>query len=141
MIMNRRLSRLTCLCLVLALLAAPSGRDCRPTVIAAERLQAASLIINEYMADPPDGPSGDANGDGTRDSSQDEFIEIINAGLLPLDIGGFTISDATSVRFTFPGGRIPAGDAALVFGGGRPSGAFGNATANGLVFVAGGSGL
>ncbi|HWP43569.1 MAG TPA: lamin tail domain-containing protein, partial [Blastocatellia bacterium] len=101
-----------------------------------------ALIINEYLADPPDGAAGDANGDGSRDSSEDEFVELVNAGPAPLDISGFTISDAAQVRFTVPAGKIiPAGEAAIVFGGGTPVGDFGNAAANGLVFSAGGAGL
>jgi hypothetical protein len=104
--------------------------------------QTATLVINEYLADPPDGAAGDANGDGTRDATQDEFVEIVNSGAAPLDISLFTIGDATQTRFTFPAGKIiPPGEAAVVFGGGTPTGAFGNATANGLVFAVGGSGL
>ncbi|HWO01200.1 MAG TPA: lamin tail domain-containing protein, partial [Blastocatellia bacterium] len=104
--------------------------------------QVVTLIINEYLADPPDGAAGDANGDGTRDAAQDEFVEMVNNGTDPLPIGGFTISDATQVRFTIPAGKIiPPGEAAVVFGGGNPTGAFGNAAANGLVFAAGGPGL
>jgi hypothetical protein len=104
--------------------------------------QAVMLIINEYMASPPAGAAGDANGDGTRSATQDEFIELVNTDTVPLDISGFTISDATQVRFTFPANKIiPAGEAAVIFGGGTPTGAFGNAMANGLVFAVGGSGL
>jgi hypothetical protein len=110
--------------------------------IAAVSPQTATLVINEYLADPPDGTAGDANGDGIRDSTQDEFVEVVNSGAAPLDIGSFTISDATSTRFTFPAGKIiPPGEAAVVFGGGTPTGSFGNTTANGLVFAASGSGL
>jgi hypothetical protein len=105
-------------------------------------VQAVSLIINEYQADPADGIAGDANGDGTRSASQDEFVELVNTGSSPLDVSGFTISDAAQVRFIFPQGKIiPVGEAAVVFGGGTPTGAFGNARNNGLVFAVGGSGL
>ncbi|HZM90726.1 MAG TPA: lamin tail domain-containing protein [Blastocatellia bacterium] len=108
--------------------------------------QIVPLIINEYLADPAGSASadltGDANGDGTRDSADDEFIEVVNNGAAPLNVGLFTISDATQVRFTFPAGRvIPPGESAVVFGGGTPTGAFGNAGANGLVFTAGAGGL
>jgi hypothetical protein len=108
--------------------------------------QAATLIINEYLADVPGANAadlaGDANGDGSRSASQDEFVELVNTGLLPLNISGFTISDATQVRYTIPSGKIiPAGDAAVIFGGGTPTGTFGNAAANGLVFAIGGGGL
>lgn len=108
--------------------------------------QLASIIINEYLADPagsgPGDLAGDANGDGVRDSSSDEFVEIVNSGSAPVTIGLFTISDASQVRFTVPAGKfIPPGEAAIVFGGGNPTGAFGNAAANGLVFTAGSGGL
>src|ERR1044072_1196848 len=104
--------------------------------------QTANLFLNKYQTDPADGIAGDANGDGTRSASQDEFIELVNAGSAPLDISGFTISDAAQVRFTFPQGKIiPVGETAVIFGGGTPTGAFGNARNNGLVFAVGGSGL
>ncbi len=105
-------------------------------------LQSATLIINEYLADPPSGPAGDANGDGTPNTTQDEFVELVNNGPSPVDISGFTISDAIQIRFTVPSGKIvPPGESVVVFGGGTPTGAFGNAAANGLVFAAGGAGL
>jgi Lamin Tail Domain/IPT/TIG domain len=100
--------------------------------------QAVMLVINEYLADPPAGIAGDANGDGLRDSAQDEFIELVNNDIAPLNISGFTISDSVQVRFTIPAGKIiPPGEAAVIFGGGTPTGAFGNAMANGLVFAVG----
>ena len=93
--------------------------------------------INEFMADPPDGLIGDANGDGNRDSAQDEFVEIVNRTGAPFEVGGFTLRDADSLRFTFPPGAvIPGGESAVVFGGGNPQGDFGNARANGLLFTA-----
>ena len=108
--------------------------------------QTATLTINEYLADPAGSGSGDlegdANGDGIRSSADDEFVEIVNYGAVPLDVGLFTISDSTQIRFTIPAGKvIPPGESAVVFGGGSPTGAFGNATANGLVFTAGAGGL
>ena len=100
------------------------------------------LVINEFLAVPPSGAAGDANGDGSRSASQDEFVELVNTGPTTLDVGGFTIGDSVQTRFTFPSGKtIPAGEAAIVFGGGTPSGSFGNCRANGLVFAAGGAGL
>ncbi|HEX8090581.1 MAG TPA: IPT/TIG domain-containing protein, partial [Blastocatellia bacterium] len=96
-----------------------------------------AIGINEFLADPPDGAAGDANGDGIRDSSQDEFIEVINRTAAPVNVGGFSVRDADAVRFTFPPGAIvPAGEVAIVFGGGSPRAEFGNTTANGLVFTA-----
>ena len=49
---------------------------------------------------------------------------------------------AIQVRHVFPAGTvIPAREAAVVFGGGTPTGDFGNAAANGLVFTASSGGL
>lgn len=104
--------------------------------------QSSPIIINEYLADPASGDAGDANGDGATNTTQDEFVELVNAGPLALDISGFTISDSAQIMFTIPAGKIiPPGEAAVIFGGGNPTGEFGNAAANGLVFAVGGSGL
>lgn len=85
------------------------------------------LIINEVNYDPADGTAGDANGDGVRDPNQDEFVEIYNDSLA-YDISGFTLSDASSVRHTFPAGTIiPSKGVMVVFGGGTPTGSFGGA--------------
>src|SRR6185295_17909453 len=97
----------------------------------------AAVGINEYLADPPDGLAGDANHDGVRDSAQDEFIEVVNRTDMPVNVSGFAIRDADSLRFTFPAGAtIPPGEVAVIFGGGSPTGEFGNASVNGLVFTA-----
>ncbi len=86
-----------------------------------------SWVINEIHADPAAGLDGDANGDGTRDSSQDEFVEIVNNSDQDMDISGWRISDAVAVRHTFPEGSVvPSGCSVTVFGGGTPTGAFGN---------------
>lgn len=96
------------------------------------------LLINEVLANPDStAAAGDANGDGTPSENQDEFVELLNATGSPIDVSLATLSDNASVRFTFPSGTvIPAGEAAVVFGGGSPSGEFGNARVLGLVFTA-----
>ncbi len=89
------------------------------------------LVLNEILYDPhpddpPAVPNGDANGDGDRQGSQDEFIEIVNTGDSSLDISGLIIRDAVAVRHVFPAGTILApGQAVVVFGGGTPTGDFG----------------
>jgi len=101
-----------------------------------------AVLISEIHADPEGTILGDANGDGVRNATSDEFIEIVNTAFTPLDVSGYTLSDAVQVRFTFPAGSvIPPREAAVVFGGGTPIGAFGNAMANGLVFTSGGLSL
>lgn len=83
-----------------------------------------SLIFNEILFDPP--AAGDANGDGTRDGVEDEFIELVNNSDAPVDLSGWAIADSVETRHTFPEGTIvPSGEAIVVFGGGTPTGTFG----------------
>ncbi|MFL5351461.1 lamin tail domain-containing protein [Archangium sp.] len=73
----------------------------------------AKVIINEILANEP----GSAT-DG-------EFVELVNVGGTSIDISGWTVSDATSVRHTFPTGTVlGVGKAIAVFGGstGIPAG-------------------
>ncbi|MDT7542925.1 MAG: large repetitive protein [Acidobacteriota bacterium] len=90
---------------------------------AALRVRPLSLTINEVLVDPPEGAAGDANRDGTRSASQDEFVEIVNAADADIDLGSYQLTtratngvDAT--RHAFPRGTIlAAGTAVAVFGG------------------------
>lgn len=85
------------------------------------------FIINEVLYDPASGSAGDANGDGTRDANGDEFIEFFNSGP-EIDLTGYTISDASRLRHTFPAGSIvPKNGVIVVFGSGNPTGTFGGA--------------
>ncbi|VAW42332.1 hypothetical protein MNBD_GAMMA01-1105 [hydrothermal vent metagenome] len=85
-----------------------------------------NLVINEFLADPASGIDGDANGDGVRDSTDDEFVEIYNNSGAPVNISNWTLSDAVSVRHTFPNGTIiPANCSIVIFGGDTATGAFG----------------
>ena len=85
------------------------------------------LMINEVLYDPPSGISGDANGDGTREAQEDEFIEFVNLGGT-LDLSGYTVHDNAQERHIFPQGTVlPSGGVLVLFGGGNPTGAFGNA--------------
>ena len=87
---------------------------------------AQTLIINEFLADPATDITGDANGDGTRDASQDEFVELNNTSASPIDISSWTLADGYAVRHVFPSGTvIPAACGIIVFGGGSPTGTFG----------------
>ncbi|MEE9617046.1 MAG: ExeM/NucH family extracellular endonuclease, partial [Anaerolineae bacterium] len=94
-----------------------------------------ALVINEFLADPASGLAGDANGDGVRDSGDDEFIEVVNNSDSDVDISGWTLSDGYGVRHTFLEGTVVSANCAVVvFGGGTPTGGFGGAvvqTANG----------
>lgn len=84
---------------------------------------AQNVVINEIHADPASGSAGDANGDGTRSSSQDEFVELVNVGGSAVDLSGWQISDAVKVRHTFAAGTtLDPGKFVVVFGGGSPTG-------------------
>lgn len=86
------------------------------------------FIINEVLYDPAADLAGDANGDGFREAQEDEFIEFYNSAPDPLDLSGYTISDADQLRHTFPSGTvIPSNGVIVVFGGGTPTGSFGGA--------------
>ena len=108
----------------------PAAAACQPTSAAASR----ALVINELLADPP--TTGDANADGVRDPSDDEFVELVNAGTSPLCLAGWTLGDAgASVRHVFPlGTLLQPGRALVVFGGGIPTGRFGGATVQWAAF-------
>jgi hypothetical protein len=75
------------------------------------------LVLNEIHADPHL-TQGDANGDGVVSSDGDEFVELVNVTARPLALGGVTISDGLSARYTFPDAEVLAsGCAVVVFGG------------------------
>lgn len=87
----------------------------------------AAIIINEFLADPANGLAGDANADGTRSASDDEFVELINTNNVSVDLSGWKIHDSTALRHVFPSGSVvSAYGYFVVFGGGDVS-AFTNA--------------
>jgi predicted extracellular nuclease len=87
-----------------------------------------TVVINEILADPASGLAGDANGDGVRSATEDEFVEIVNNSDDNINISGWELADGYKVRHVFPGGTVvPAHCAIVVFGGGTPTGAFGGA--------------
>ena len=84
------------------------------------------IVINELLADPPDGLAGDANHDGVRNASDDEFLELVNPTERDLDLIGYQIetrgfnSNTDVIRHRFTNRTIiPAGTAVVVFGGGN----------------------
>ncbi|NUO82108.1 lamin tail domain-containing protein [candidate division KSB1 bacterium] len=98
---------------------------------------AGGWVINEIHADPH-ATLGDANGDGVVNTTQDEFVEIVNVSGAAVDISGWTLSDAVGMRHTFPSGTMVDEQCCVViFAGGTPTGAFGA----GLVQVASGGQL
>jgi len=87
-------------------------------------------LITEILYAVPTGADGDANADGIRQVSGDEFIEIVNPHNKPIDLRGWTITDkrgseksksgaprSGAVRFTFPPCMLKPGQTAVVFNG------------------------
>jgi len=72
---------------------------------------ATDLIINEIMSDPG---SLDTNGDGTPDTSDDEFIEIVSLAAGTLDLSGLVVTDESSGNFVIPAGTCLEPNQALV---------------------------
>lgn len=91
---------------------------------------AGGVVIAEILADPPPGDRGDANADGVRDPSDDEFVELVNTGTEPVCLAGWTLGDASDAeRHVFPlGGALAPRKTLVIFGGGVPTGRFGGAT-------------
>lgn len=88
------------------------------TTVTNEDNEITDLVVNEVLADP-DETTGDANGDGTVSTQDDEFVELYNTTGSALDISGYKLSDGASERHVFPNGTvIPAGGTIVVFGGG-----------------------
>ena len=109
----------------LDLLVQSDGRASNPVSVTFTGDPTRDVLINEALADPPDGIAGDANHDGVRDSADDEFIELVNTTTHDIDISGYQLlsrsSSATTdtLRHTFAAGTIlPACAAVVVFGGG-----------------------
>jgi len=91
------------------------------------------FVINEINADPssnPDGTyaDGDANGDGEGHYGDDEFVELVNYSGDAIDMGNWTLADATGTRHVFPIGTVLEDQCSMIlFGGGTPTGDFGGA--------------
>jgi hypothetical protein len=80
-----------------------------------------AVIFNELLTDGT--TNEDANGDGTIDAMEDEFVELVNVSGSAVDMTGWTLSekdwDIHLPRHTFAAGTTPAPNVALViFGGG-----------------------
>jgi len=100
------------------------GRDGNPVTVTFSGDTARDIVINEFLADPPEDSDGDANHDGTRNASQDEFIELFNSTPKDIDLSGyqlFTRGASDVLRHRFAAGTIlQSCTAIVVFSGGNP---------------------
>ena len=79
------------------------------------------LVLHEVLMSVPAGLEGDANGDGTRDAYEDEFVELLNVTASWLDLHGVQVVVGERARYTFGQDCLAPGHGAVVFGG--PKGA------------------
>lgn len=78
-----------------------------------------AIVINEFLADPPLGLAGDANRDGARHSSDDEFVEIFNLEDGDADLSLWSLWDLVRLRHEFgEGSLLGAHERLVIFGGG-----------------------
>lgn len=99
--------------LVLWLLAATLAASLVARLVPLVKAQAAGdLRVAEILA----GPARDWDGDGVYDSRGDEWVEVINNGLAPLDLAPYRIADADStIRYELSGMLLP-GEVRLITG-------------------------
>ncbi len=84
-------------------------------------------LITEVLYAVPTGEKGDANADGVRQTSGDEFIELVNPHDRPINLKGYRLRDAAGLNpsekglgkldFTFPACELVPGEVAVVFNG------------------------
>ena len=67
----------------------------------------AMIMISEIHADPATGVAGDADNNGVRSSTGDEFVEIFNGGTTAIDLTGWQLDDATQTRHVFAHTLMP----------------------------------
>ena len=87
------------------------GPTCGPAPVAGD------LVINEVLFDPPG--TFDANLDGTPNTTQDEFVEIVNASGGALNLLGVKLGDASNAaNYTFGALCLGSHEALVVYGKG-----------------------
>jgi len=79
-------------------------------------------MIVEVLFAVPGGDTGDANGDGKRHVSGDEFVELTNPHDKPIQLRGYKLTDSNpadkgQLRFVFPVLEIEPGETIVVFNG------------------------
>ncbi|MFB6264958.1 MAG: hypothetical protein ABEL76_15245 [Bradymonadaceae bacterium] len=76
------------------------------------------VAINEVLIDVPSSPAGDANGNGRREPSGDEFVELVNTSGHTLDMEGVAVRVDGEPVVPFRGTCMDPSGVRLVFGNG-----------------------
>jgi hypothetical protein len=71
-----------------------------------------ALQLNEFLA----GPARDWDGSGALSTRDDEWVEVMNAGSVPLDLAGFLITDGDRLPRIGLSGTLEPGAFLVVFG-------------------------
>ncbi len=102
--------------------AAPSAAEPAPAPPPPPLVAFPHPLISEVLAAVPTGSAGDANKDGTRDATGDEFVEIFNPHDKPIELRGYRLTDKSLGKskawsFTFPQMELKPGEVCVVFNG------------------------
>jgi len=83
-------------------------------------------LITEVLYAVPSGDAGDVNGDGSRETNGDEFVELVNPHDRSINLRGYVLSGKTlddpkkkfkTLRFVFPSVTLQPGEVVVVFNG------------------------
>lgn len=86
-------------------------------------------IVTEVLYAVPPREQGDADQDGTRQATGDEFVELFNAGDKPINLAGYRLvdglptkgkaatDDTSHIDFTLPEATLAPGQCAVIFNG------------------------
>jgi hypothetical protein len=104
---------------------APAVNPPEPAPVPAVRAPAVPWphpIITEVLYAVPPGTAGDANKDGKREVTGDEFVELVNPHDKPIQLFGYTLTDSQEpgkgqMKFTFPAVELAPGGVVVVFNG------------------------
>ena len=93
------------------------GHDLAPIAVAFPH-----PLISEVLYAVPNSGDSDANKDGKREVSGDEFVELVNPHDRSILLRGYTLTDGsptakTTLRFTFPAFLLPPHAVVVVFNG------------------------
>ena len=108
-----------------ALAESPEGKaneDAKPAAAVECAAPAPHPMITEVLFAVPGGDAGDANGDGKRHVSGDEFVELYNPHDVAIQLRGYTLTDSNpadkgQLRFVFPMLELPPRGVVVVFNG------------------------
>lgn len=121
----------------------PAAPPATPSPAASPGVEFPHPMITEVLYAVPSGEEGDADQNGRRSATGDEFVELANPHSKPIQLKGYTLTDGLvkkgsgkgkgepQIRFVFPDLTLKPGEVVVVFNGsdGPPAGLVGDAKA------------